>query len=116
MITYVAQGVGRGKVAHPGDAVVPLVTHVAEVLVVEMVGHVVHRVLGHFAEHRDKAGEVGTLLLVDGLVGVPAHEVVQDGAQEAAVAVSLALGAAGQRPRDVIEDLNRRSHSKNTAL
>ena len=91
----------------PGDAVVPLVTHVAEVLIVQMVCHIVHRVLVHLAEHCHKAGEVGTLFLIYGLVTVPAHEVIQDSAEEAAVTLSLVLSAAGQSPCDVIENLNK---------
>ena len=44
-------------------------------------------------------------LIEDGLVGVPVHDILKNGAQEATVAMSLVLSAARHWPRDIGKQL-----------
>lgn len=63
------------------------------VLVVQVISHIAGCVF--LAENGEEARETGAFLLVDLLVAVPTHQVIQHGAQEATVAVGLTLRAAG---------------------
>ena len=88
-----------------GDPVVPLVADVSVVLVVDVVVGLVLAVLvgGGHPELGHEPGIPDALLLEDVLRGVPPHDDLEHGGEEASVAVRLVLRAGGDGVRDVAE-------------
>ena len=84
----------------------PLVADVSVVLVVDVVVRLVLAVLvgGGHPELGHEPGITHAFLVEDVLGGVPPHDDLEHGGEEASVAVRLVLRAGGDGVRDVAED------------